>query len=217
MTVSKRRLAWRGRWALGSRSTGGATAMTNRRSRLTSARSFRRITGAPVVVVIAMTLATWNSIRTRTAARRIPHGGAEHRHGCAELMLAADAEGLASCWMCAPLFCPGVVRSALGMPGALAASRARSCWASPPRADAISPRRPLGDFVDVARPGRRPRQPRDDDVDPPRVCTRRRRRRRQARGRVGAASSGDAADRASSTPATISSISACTFRPTSTP
>jgi F420 biosynthesis protein FbiB-like protein len=31
------------------------------------------------------------------------------------LMLAATARGLASCWMCAPLFCPEVVRSVLDL------------------------------------------------------------------------------------------------------
>ncbi|MBA2448771.1 MAG: nitroreductase family protein, partial [Chloroflexi bacterium] len=31
------------------------------------------------------------------------------------LMLAAHARGLASCWMCAPVFCPEVVRDALDL------------------------------------------------------------------------------------------------------
>jgi F420 biosynthesis protein FbiB-like protein len=32
------------------------------------------------------------------------------------LLLAAHAEGLGACWMCAPLFCPDAVRSALSLP-----------------------------------------------------------------------------------------------------
>jgi hypothetical protein len=32
------------------------------------------------------------------------------------LLLAAHAEGLGACWMCAPLFCPEVVRSVLAFP-----------------------------------------------------------------------------------------------------
>ena len=31
------------------------------------------------------------------------------------LLLAAHAEGLGACWMCAPLFCPDSVRAALGL------------------------------------------------------------------------------------------------------
>ncbi|MBI3762690.1 MAG: nitroreductase family protein, partial [Chloroflexi bacterium] len=31
------------------------------------------------------------------------------------LLLAANAEGLGACWMCAPLFCPDTVRAALGL------------------------------------------------------------------------------------------------------
>jgi F420 biosynthesis protein FbiB-like protein len=33
-----------------------------------------------------------------------------------QVLLAAHAEGLGSCWMCAPLFAPGAVREALGLP-----------------------------------------------------------------------------------------------------
>ena len=32
------------------------------------------------------------------------------------LLLAAHAEGLGACWLCAPLFCPDVVRDTLGLP-----------------------------------------------------------------------------------------------------
>lgn len=32
------------------------------------------------------------------------------------LLLAAEAEGLGSCWMCAPLFCPEEVCEALTLP-----------------------------------------------------------------------------------------------------
>ena len=32
------------------------------------------------------------------------------------LLLAAHADGLGACWMCAPLFCPGAVRQALDLP-----------------------------------------------------------------------------------------------------
>ena len=32
------------------------------------------------------------------------------------MLLLAHAEGLAACWMCAPLFCPDAVRAALDLP-----------------------------------------------------------------------------------------------------
>jgi nitroreductase len=32
------------------------------------------------------------------------------------MLLLAHAEGLAACWMCAPLFCPDSVRAALDLP-----------------------------------------------------------------------------------------------------
>ncbi|HYB58390.1 MAG TPA: nitroreductase family protein, partial [Alphaproteobacteria bacterium] len=32
------------------------------------------------------------------------------------LLLAAHAEGLGACWMCAPLFCPDTVAAAIGLP-----------------------------------------------------------------------------------------------------
>jgi F420 biosynthesis protein FbiB-like protein len=32
------------------------------------------------------------------------------------LLLAAHAEGLGACWLCAPLFCPEAVRAALDLP-----------------------------------------------------------------------------------------------------
>jgi nitroreductase len=66
------------------------------------------------------------------------------------LLLAAHAEGLAACWMCAPLFCPDVVRGALGVAdhwqpqGLIALGIAAD-------AGRDRPRRPMGDFVVRAR------------------------------------------------------------------
>ena len=36
------------------------------------------------------------------------------------LLLAAETKGLAASWMAAPLYCPGTVRNALGLPESLA-------------------------------------------------------------------------------------------------
>ena len=81
------------------------------------ARSRARITGAPVVIAVCLTLADMD--RYPDAAR----AAAEHTMAVQStamavqnLLLAASAEGLGACWMCAPLFCPDVVRGALALP-----------------------------------------------------------------------------------------------------
>ena len=80
-------------------------------------RSWERITGAPVAVLVCLTLrdmdrypdarradAEWQMAVQSTAMA----GG--------NLLLAAQAEGLGACWMCAPLFCPEEVVQALDLP-----------------------------------------------------------------------------------------------------
>ncbi|MEZ5785649.1 MAG: nitroreductase family protein [Xanthobacteraceae bacterium] len=81
------------------------------------ARSFARITGAPVVILVALTMAEMD---------RYPDPARAHAEylmavqGTAmatqNLLLAAHAEGLGACWMCAPLFCAAAVREALPVP-----------------------------------------------------------------------------------------------------
>lgn len=80
-------------------------------------RSRARIVGAPAVILV--------SLSTRDMDRYPdPHrAGAERElavQGTAaaieNLLLAATARDLGASWMCAPLFCPGVVRFALGLP-----------------------------------------------------------------------------------------------------
>lgn len=79
-----------------------------------ASRSFARITGAPAVIAVCLSMIDMD---------RYP----DERRGSAErsmavqsvamavqnLLLAAQAEGLGACWMCAPLFCPDTVREAL--------------------------------------------------------------------------------------------------------
>jgi coenzyme F420-0:L-glutamate ligase / coenzyme F420-1:gamma-L-glutamate ligase len=133
-----RRRDWRGRWERDSPPT-------------VAARSFARITNAPVVIVVCLTLEHADSYRDTVRSDAEFLMSVQGTAMAAQnLMLAAHAEGLASCWMCAPLFCPDVVRSALGMPEhwqpqglivlGIAAEGGRD-----------RPRRPIGDFV--MRPG----------------------------------------------------------------
>jgi coenzyme F420-0:L-glutamate ligase / coenzyme F420-1:gamma-L-glutamate ligase len=81
------------------------------------ARSHARITGAPVVILVCLTLEEADAYPD--AAR----GQAEFlmavqstAMAAQNLLLGAHAEGLAGCWMCAPLFCPDVVRASLEVP-----------------------------------------------------------------------------------------------------
>lgn len=84
------------------------------------AKSRRRITGAPLVVIGSLYLAPLDSYPDpqRQQAETLM---AAHSLGAAlqSIMLAAHANGLASCWMCAPVFCPEVVRDALDLPAEL--------------------------------------------------------------------------------------------------
>jgi len=82
------------------------------------ARSHARITGAPVAIVVALDMADMD--RYPDDRRRAEHIMAVQSAAMAvqNLLLAAHAEGLGACWMCAPLFCPDVVTEALGLPKA---------------------------------------------------------------------------------------------------
>lgn len=80
-------------------------------------RSYNRITGAPVVIVLCLTMVDMD---------HYPDAGRRHNEllmaaqstamAGQNLLLAAHARGLGACWMCAPLFCPDVVRETLALP-----------------------------------------------------------------------------------------------------
>jgi F420 biosynthesis protein FbiB-like protein len=79
-------------------------------------KSFGRITEAPVVVVVCLTaegLDVYPDPVRQNAERMM----AAHSVGSAvqNMMLTAYARGLATGWMCAPLFCPDTVVEALGV------------------------------------------------------------------------------------------------------
>ena len=82
------------------------------------ARSRRRLTEAPCAILVCLTL---DPMDRYPDARR---AGAEERMAVQSvamagenLLLAASAEGLGACWMCAPLFAPEEARRALELPG----------------------------------------------------------------------------------------------------
>ena len=81
------------------------------------ARSYARLTGAPVLIMVNLTLEdadAYPDARRRDAEFLMAVQGTAM--AAQNLLLGAHAEGLAACWMCAPLFCPDVVRECLGLP-----------------------------------------------------------------------------------------------------
>jgi len=82
-----------------------------------AARSYTRISGAPLLVLICLTMADMDDYPD---ARRRAHEMAMAAQSAAmagqNLLLAAHALGLGACWLCAPLFCPDVVGEALALP-----------------------------------------------------------------------------------------------------
>ena len=78
------------------------------------ARSHARLTGAPVLVLVCLTMADMDRYadeqRSRAEYLLAVQGTAM---AAQNLLLAAHAAGLGACWMCAPLFCPHTVASAL--------------------------------------------------------------------------------------------------------
>jgi coenzyme F420-0:L-glutamate ligase/coenzyme F420-1:gamma-L-glutamate ligase len=82
-----------------------------------AARSIARIIGAPLVIVVALTMEDMDLYPD-------PHRAAAEQQMAIQstamavqnLLIAAEAVGLASGLMCAPLFCPDIVREALTLP-----------------------------------------------------------------------------------------------------
>jgi F420 biosynthesis protein FbiB-like protein len=123
------------------------------------ARSHARITGAPVAILVCLTLEEAD-VYPDAARSEAEHLMAVQSTAMAtqNLLLAAHAEGLAACWMCAPLFCPQVVRAGLGLPAPWQPQGLITLgFAAGPGRD--RPRKPLHAFVSYAtepHPGARP-------------------------------------------------------------
>ena len=80
-------------------------------------RSFARLTGAPVLVLVCMSMTDMDrypdASRNQSERTMAVQGTAM---AAQNLLLAAHAAGLGACWMCAPLFCPDTVIAELGLP-----------------------------------------------------------------------------------------------------
>ncbi len=80
-------------------------------------RSYQRITNAPAIIVLCLSMNVMDAypddLRQKNewimAVQSTALAGQN-------ILLAAHALGLGACWMCAPLFCPEIVRETLALP-----------------------------------------------------------------------------------------------------
>lgn len=80
-------------------------------------RSYDRLTSAPVLVVLFLSMQDMDTYPDHSrmtneyimAVQSVAMAGQN-------MLLAAHDAGLGACWMCAPLFCPDVVRNTLNLP-----------------------------------------------------------------------------------------------------
>lgn len=80
-------------------------------------RSYARITGAVVLICLCMTMADMDTYPdSRRSLNEYLMAVQSTAMAGQNLLLGAHAAGLGACWMCAPLFCPDVVREALNLP-----------------------------------------------------------------------------------------------------
>ena len=82
-----------------------------------AARSYARITSSPVVLAVCLSMADMDRYGdTRRKKAEYVMAAQSTAMAVQNLLLAAHAEGLGACWMCAPLFCGDTVRGALELP-----------------------------------------------------------------------------------------------------
>lgn len=81
------------------------------------ARSFQRLTRAPVLVLLCLSMRDMDDYPDARRAQNERVMAIQSTAMAAQnLLLAAHAMGLGACWMCAPLFVPRLVRETLGLP-----------------------------------------------------------------------------------------------------
>ncbi len=80
-------------------------------------RSYQRLTGAPLAVIVCLSMNDMDHYpdEKRAQAEYIMAVQSVAMAG-QNLLLCAHAAGLGACWVCAPLFCPDVVRQMLDLP-----------------------------------------------------------------------------------------------------
>jgi F420 biosynthesis protein FbiB-like protein len=118
-------------------------------------RSHQRITSAPIVIVVAMTLSEMDTYPDESRNRAEYLMAVQSTAMATQnLLLAAHAEGLGACWMCAPLFCPDAVRTVLSMPMEWQ-PQGLLTLGYPARPGKLKPRKPASAFASFIRPAAR--------------------------------------------------------------
>ncbi len=80
-------------------------------------RSYSRIVSSPMLVVLCLTMVDMERYPDeRRSGNEYLMAVQSVAMAGQNLLLAAHAEGLGACWMCAPLFCPDVVVETLALP-----------------------------------------------------------------------------------------------------
>lgn len=80
-------------------------------------RSYERLTSAPVLIVVCMSMLDMDNYSDEKRSHNETIMAIQSTAMAGQnILLAAHAIGLASCWMCAPLFCPDVVQVTLDLP-----------------------------------------------------------------------------------------------------
>jgi F420 biosynthesis protein FbiB-like protein len=80
-------------------------------------RSYDRITKAPLLLLLCLTLADMDTYPDPKRAHNEMLMAVQSTAMAGQnVLLMAHAMGLGACWMCAPLFCPDVVQTALNLP-----------------------------------------------------------------------------------------------------
>ncbi len=80
-------------------------------------RSYQRISGAPLLIVLCVSM---RDMDVYTDEERRAHERTMAQQSVAmagqNMLLMASSLGLGACWVCAPLFCQGLVRTVLDLP-----------------------------------------------------------------------------------------------------
>jgi len=79
-------------------------------------RSYARLTGAPVLMVVCASLTDMDIYPDERRRHEWLMAAQSAAMAAQNLLLLAHAEGLGACWLCAPLFAPEAVRAALELP-----------------------------------------------------------------------------------------------------